>query len=183
MRVQMTDVRRGSECCDRGVGVEHEIRQLPDRCRQDRCEPDRGGRITDQHRRDRAAGGDGLSGDGREPGDAVRDVKVARGDVKGMPDMKALLALGEAAREQIGSGIAVLATTFEDGKAAMVVAVTDDVRARGAAADAIVKALAALAGGRGGGKPHMAQAGLPSVESITTVLAAVDGVVASLVTD
>ena len=137
------------------------------------CTPCRVGTTQLAMSLDRVAGGRGTR----------RDVKVARGDVKGMPDMKALLALGEAAREQIGSGIAVLATTFEDGKAAMVVAVTDDVRARGAAADAIVKALAALAGGRGGGKPHMAQAGLPSVESITTVLAAVDGVVASLVTD
>jgi alanyl-tRNA synthetase len=128
-------------------------------------------------------GGGGGLGDLLGKATSVRDVKVARGEVKGMPDMKALLALGEAAREQIGSGVAVLATTFEDGKAAMVVAVTDDVRARGAAADAIVKALAALAGGRGGGKPHMAQAGLPSVESIATVLAAVDGVVVSLMAD
>ena len=111
----------------------------------------------------------------------VRGVTVARGEMRGIPDMKALQALGEAAREQIGSGVAVLATTFDDGKAAMIVAVTDDVRARGVAADAIVKMLASLGGGRGGGKPHMAQAGLPSVEAIATVLGAVDDVVASLV--
>jgi len=45
-----------------------------------------------------------------------------------------------------------------------------------------VKALATIGGGRGGGKPHMAQAGLPTVDAIALVLGAVDGVVASLVT-
>ncbi|MES3032788.1 MAG: alanine--tRNA ligase [Gemmatimonadota bacterium] len=127
-------------------------------------------------------GGGGGLGDVLGKAVTVNGVKVASGEVKGIPDMKALLALGDAMREQLGSGIGVLATTFEDGKAAMVATVTDDVRARGVAADAVVKALAALGGGRGGGKPHMAQAGLPSVEAIGTVLGAVEGVVASLVT-
>jgi len=127
-------------------------------------------------------GGGGGLGDVIGKASIVHGMKVASGEVKGIPDMKALLALGDAMREQIGSGIGVLAATFEDGKAAMVTTVTDDLRARGVAADAIVRALATIAGGRGGGKPHMAQAGLPTVEAIATVLAAVDGVVASLVT-
>jgi alanyl-tRNA synthetase len=126
-------------------------------------------------------GGGGLS-DLLGKASTVNGIKVASGEVKGIPDMKALLALGDALREQIGSGIGVLATTFDDGKAAMVTTVTDDVRARGVAADAIVKALATIGGGRGGGKPHMAQAGLPTVDAIALVLGAVDGVVASLVT-
>ena len=111
----------------------------------------------------------------------INGAKVASGEVSGVPDMKALLALGDAVREQIGSGIGVLAARFEDGKAAMVATVTDDIRARGVAADAIVKALATIGGGRGGGKPHMAQAGLPSVEAIAAVLGAVESVVAELV--
>ncbi len=127
-------------------------------------------------------GGGGGLGDVLGKSISVNGVKVASGEVKGIPDMKALLALGDAMREQLGSGIGVLATTFEDGKAAMVATVTDDVRARGVAADAVVKALATLGGGRGGGKPHMAQAGLPSVEAIAIVLGAVEGVVAALVT-
>jgi alanyl-tRNA synthetase len=53
------------------------------------------------------------------------------------------------------------------------VVVTDDLRARGVRADAIVRDLAAAAGGKGGGKPHMAQAGLPDASRIATALDAV----------
>ena len=51
--------------------------------------------------------------------------------------------------------------TFEDGKSSLLVVATDDARDRGVRADAVIKELAQLAGGRGGGKPHMAQAGGP----------------------
>ena len=139
-------------------------------------------RATEKRLAEALKGGGGGLGDVLGKAITVNGVKVASGEVKGIPDMKALLALGDAMREQLGSGIGVLATTFEDGKAAMVATVTDDVRARGVAADAVVKALATLGGGRGGGKPHMAQAGLPSIDAITIVLGAVEGVVATLVT-
>ncbi|MCC7053561.1 MAG: alanine--tRNA ligase [Gemmatimonadaceae bacterium] len=111
----------------------------------------------------------------------VHGVALVAGEIVGVPDMKSLQAMGEALREKLGSGIGVLATQFEDGKAAMVAVVSDDVRARGTGADAIVKALAALGGGRGGGKPHLAQAGLPDAAAIATVLGATEGVVAGLV--
>ena len=111
----------------------------------------------------------------------VGGVKVVSGEVGSVPDMKALLTLGDALRDQLGTGgIGVLAARFEDGKAAIVVAVTDDVRTRGVGADVLVKELAAIGGGRGGGKPHMAQAGLAGPEAIATVLEAVQGVVARL---
>ncbi|HYW51243.1 MAG TPA: alanine--tRNA ligase-related protein, partial [Gemmatimonadaceae bacterium] len=103
-------------------------------------------------------GGGGGLGDLLGKAVTINGVKVASGEVSGIPDMKALLALGEVMREKLGSGIGVLGATFEDGKAAMVATVTDDVRARGVGADALVKELAAIGGGRGGGKPHMAQA-------------------------
>jgi alanyl-tRNA synthetase len=48
--------------------------------------------------------------------------------------------------------------------------VTDDLRARGVRADAIVRDVAAIAGGRGGGKPHMAQAGVPDAERMASAL-------------
>ena len=130
---------------------------------------------------DALKGGGGGLGDVLSKATTVSGVKVASGEVTGIPDMKALLALGDAMRDQMGSGIGVLVTRFEDGKAAMVATVTDDIRARGVGADALVKALATIGGGRGGGKPHMAQAGLPTVEAIAAVLEAVDGVVSSVV--
>jgi alanyl-tRNA synthetase len=76
-------------------------------------------------------------------------------------DVKELQALGDAVREKLGSGVGVLAASFEDGKNALLVVVTDDLRERGIRADALIKDIAAAAGGRGGGKPHMAQAGIP----------------------
>jgi alanyl-tRNA synthetase len=76
-------------------------------------------------------------------------------------DVKELQSLGDAVREKLGSGVGVLAASFEDGKNTLLVVVTDDLRERGVRADALIKDIAAAAGGRGGGKPHMAQAGIP----------------------
>ena len=92
-------------------------------------------------------------------------------------DLASLKALGDAVREGLGSGVAALAATFEDGKNSLVVVVTDDLRARGVRADAIIKDVAALAGGRGGGQAHMAQAGIPDASRIPAALDGLIGVV------
>jgi alanyl-tRNA synthetase len=76
-------------------------------------------------------------------------------------DVRELQALGDALREQLHSGVGVLAASFEDGKNTLLAVVTDDLRNRGLRADALIREIAAIAGGRGGGKPHMAQAGVP----------------------
>ncbi len=137
-------------------------------------------RTLEKRLADAMKGGGGGLADLLGKAATINGTKVASGEVSGVPDMKALLALGDAVREQLGSGIGVLVARFEDGKAAMVATVTDDIRARGVAADAIVKALATIGGGRGGGKPHMAQAGLPSADAIAAVLGAVESVAAGL---
>ena len=87
-------------------------------------------------------------------------------------DAKALQAMGDALREQLRSGVGLLAARLEDGKGSLLVVVTDDLRERGIRADAIVREIAAVIGGRGGGKPHMAQAGLPDASRIGEALAA-----------
>jgi alanyl-tRNA synthetase len=86
-----------------------------------------------------------------------------------VPDVKSLQALGDAIREQLGSGIAVLGAALADEKGALLAVVTDDVKDRGLRADIVVRDVAATVGGRGGGKAHMAQAGV-SVEQIDTAL-------------
>jgi alanyl-tRNA synthetase len=86
-------------------------------------------------------------------------------------DVKELQTLGDAVREKLGSGVGVLAASFEDGKNALIVVVTDDLRERGVRADALIKDIAAAAGGRGGGKPHMAQAGIPDASRFDDALA------------
>jgi alanyl-tRNA synthetase len=53
----------------------------------------------------------------------------------------------------------------------MLTVVSDDLRDRGVRADAIVRELAAAAGGKGGGKPHMAQAGIPDADRMKSVVA------------
>ncbi len=106
----------------------------------------------------------------------VGDVTVIAAAVPAM-DMKSLQALGDAVREQMGSGVAILAASFDDGKNSIVGIVTDDLRERGLRADTIVRDVAAAAGGRGGGKPHMAQAGIPDAARLADALAAVPGVV------
>jgi alanyl-tRNA synthetase len=86
-------------------------------------------------------------------------------------DVKELQTLGDAIREKLGSGVGVLAASFEDGKNTLLVVVTDDLRERGLNAGSLIKELAAAAGGRGGGKPHMAQAGIPDASRFGDALA------------
>ena len=86
-------------------------------------------------------------------------------------DVKALQAMGDALREQIKSGVGLLGARLEDGKGSLIAVVTDDLREKGVRADAIVRELATAVGGRGGGKPHMAQAGIPDASRLGEVLA------------
>ena len=95
-------------------------------------------------------------------------------------DVKTLQALGDALREQLGSGVAVIGASFEDGKSALLGVVTDDLRDRGVRADAVIKEVAAIAGGRGGGKAHMAQAGVPDAARLPDALREVERVVRTL---
>ena len=75
------------------------------------------------------------------------------------------------------SGVAVLSASFDDGKNSLLCIVTDDLRERGLRADTILRDVAAIAGGRGGGKPHMAQAGVPDAARLPDAIAAVTGIV------
>ena len=58
------------------------------------------------------------------------------------------------------SGVAVVAADLPGGKHTLFTFVTDDLIDRGVRADAIVREVAVVVGGRGGGRPHMAQAGV-----------------------
>ncbi|MDQ3555786.1 MAG: alanine--tRNA ligase, partial [Gemmatimonadota bacterium] len=71
-----------------------------------------------------------------------------------------LRVLGDRLRNSLGSGVAVVAATVGE-RASLLAVVTDDLVGRGVRADHLVRAAAAHAGGKGGGRPHMAQAGIP----------------------
>ncbi|HEX6942517.1 MAG TPA: alanine--tRNA ligase [Gemmatimonadaceae bacterium] len=110
-----------------------------------------------------------------EGASAIDGIRAVSSLVK-VPDVKALQALGDAVREQPGPLVAALGATFDDQKSALLVVVTDGARERGVRADEVVRELAAVAGGRGGGKPHMAQAGIPDGGRLPDALAALDRV-------
>ncbi|MHB8080379.1 MAG: DHHA1 domain-containing protein, partial [Candidatus Krumholzibacteriia bacterium] len=84
----------------------------------------------------------------------------------------ALLALGDHVRDRLGTlGVVVLGAEWE-GKATLLVSLTPDlVAAKRLHAGDLVKAIAAQVGGRGGGKPNTAQAGLPDAASVEPALA------------
>ena len=92
-------------------------------------------------------------------------VVVSGGGYGSVDDMK---ALGDRLRERLGSGVAVLAEL--EGKPMLVAVVTDDLIQRGIRADAVVREVAALVGGKGGGKPHIAQAGVGDASKLAEVL-------------
>ena len=71
----------------------------------------------------------------------------------------------------------MLGASLADGKSTVLVVVSDDLREKGVRADAIVRDVAAVAGGRGGGKPHMAQAGIPDVSKLDAALAEAPAIV------
>jgi alanyl-tRNA synthetase len=107
--------------------------------------------------------------------------RLVVGEVR-VDDAKALQGLGDTLREQLTSGVGLLAARLEDGKGSLLAVVTDDLRAKGLRADAIVRDVAALAGGRGGGKPHMAQAGIPDADRIGAALSEAPKLVAAMLT-
>jgi alanyl-tRNA synthetase len=82
-----------------------------------------------------------------------------------------LRVLGDGLRERLGSGVAVLASGGE--RPMLMAVVTDDMITRGVRADRVVREVAALAGGKGGGKPHMAQAGVTEPDKLPDALARV----------
>ncbi len=87
-----------------------------------------------------------------------------------VPDIKALRDLADQLRDKLGSGIVVLGAEL-DGKANLLVTVTKDLTGRYRAGE-LVAALAPLVGGRGGGKPELAQAGGSQPEKLEEALAA-----------
>ncbi|WP_333652551.1 alanine--tRNA ligase [Dissulfurispira sp.] len=86
-------------------------------------------------------------------------------------EQKDLRVLADNVRDRLGSGIIVLASA-KDGQASIVAMVTDDL-VKKYNARAILKKVAEIAGGRGGGKAEMAQGGTKEIEKLDKALEAV----------
>jgi alanyl-tRNA synthetase len=128
-----------------------------------------------------AMAGTGAGGGASDADEAVEvaGVKLARRVVEGL-DKDALRALADSLKAKITSGVVVLASRAE-GRVQMVVAVTPDLTAR-LKAGQVVKELAPIVGGAGGGRPDFAEAGGKLPEKIDDMLAAAEKVIARLLT-
>ena len=92
-------------------------------------------------------------------------------------DVRALRAMADSLREKLGSGVGVLGAEF-DGKGSFIAVVTEDlIKNRGLMAGDLVRSVAQLTGGSGGGKSHLAQAGARDTSKIDHALAAVPNIV------
>ena len=101
----------------------------------------------------------------------VGDVKLMARAVEGI-DIKDLKSLADEGKKQLGSGVVALVGVTEDGKASLVVGVTSDLTSRFSAVDLARKGGEVL-GGKGGGRPDMAQAGGPDGTKAEAALAAI----------
>jgi len=85
-------------------------------------------------------------------------------------DMNGLRNLGDQLIAKLGEGVVVLVSA-KDGKVSLVVMASNEAMSKGAHAGNLVKELAVLVGGGGGGRPNMAQAGGKNPDGIDAVLA------------
>ena len=105
----------------------------------------------------------------------VKGISVVSRRVEGV-DASMLRELAENAGTKIGSGVVVLGLA-SDGKASLVAVVSQDLQKR-LHAGRIIKEVAALVGGSGGGRPDFAQAGGKNAEKLDEALQAVYNIVA-----
>jgi alanyl-tRNA synthetase len=90
--------------------------------------------------------------------------------VQSMPSAS-LMEMADMLKAKVTSGVIVLASVYED-KPVFIAAATPDVVKKGVHSGKLVKKVAEIAGGGGGGKPEMAQAGARNVDKIDEALAA-----------
>ncbi len=111
--------------------------------------------------------------------ESVHGVQVAARVVEGA-DAETIANMADAAEKHLGSAVIVLGTV-SDGKVALVARVSPDLIARGLNAGAIVRAVAKITGGGGGGRADFAQAGGRDPAKLADALAAVPGLVADAI--
>ena len=99
----------------------------------------------------------------------VKGVKLLATSVPGV-DMNGLRDLGDQLKDKLGDGVVVLASEL-DGKVNLIAMATDGVQTKGAHAGNLIKGIAALVGGGGGGRPNMAQAGGKNPAGIPNAIA------------
>ena len=85
-------------------------------------------------------------------------------------DMNGLRNLGDKLKDKLGEGVVVLASSTAPDKVSLIVMVSEAAIKKGAHAGNLIKELAVLVGGGGGGRPNMAQAGGKNAAGIAAVI-------------
>ena len=109
----------------------------------------------------------------------IKGVKVLAVRADGV-DMNGLRELGDQLKEKLGEGVIVIASAA-DGKVNLMATATEGVLKQGVHAGNLIKGIAGLVGGGGGGRPNMAQAGGKNPEGIEAALAKVPELVSQQV--
>jgi alanyl-tRNA synthetase len=122
-------------------------------------------------------GGDSTGTAAQDDARDVKGVKLIARRVNGL-EKTALRGLSDSLRDRLGSGLVVIASE-NDGKVALVVSVTKDLTGR-IQAGRVVKELAPIVGGGGGGRPDFAEAGGKDPSKIDELLQRAPEVVGSL---
>jgi len=107
----------------------------------------------------------------------VEGIKVISAELP-LDSSKTLREIGDRVREKMGSGVAVLGGIL-NGKAALLTLVSKDLTGKVKAGD-IVSVTAQIVGGKGGGRPDMAQAGGPMADKLPEAMKSVPDVVRNL---
>jgi alanyl-tRNA synthetase len=105
----------------------------------------------------------------------VNGVKVLATKVPDV-DMNGLRTLGDQLKDKIGEGVIVLASSIGSDKVSLLAMATDEAMKKGAHAGNLIKEIAVLVGGGGGGRPNMAQAGGKDAAGIDAAIAKVSEV-------
>jgi alanyl-tRNA synthetase len=121
-----------------------------------------------------------TGGGGNGAGDGIREVAGVRYSLRLLDGVPArdLKSLADDLKKKLGSGVVALVSTAE-GKASLVVGVTDDLKERLSAIDLVRAGSAAVGGKGGGGRPDMAQAGGPDAAQAQAALDAIEQAIAA----
>jgi alanyl-tRNA synthetase len=155
------------------VGADH----VADAVSKLQAEAKRLARENDQLKMKAALGG-GAGGPAVDESVTIGDIKMVAKRVSGL-DKNALRGLSDSLRDRIGRGVVVLAAE-QDGKVSLLVSVTKDVTDR-VKAGQLVKELAPMVGGGGGGRPDFAEAGGKDGSQIDAMLARARELIAAAV--
>jgi len=146
---------------------------VPQRARQLLEERDRLERLIDELRQSGGGGEEVVADDSVDVGGASIPVRAVRLKVRDADDAR---AWGDAFLSE-GGGVAVAAAEDPEGKLALFAFASDAAIGHGVRADDVVRRVAAVADGRGGGRPHLAQAGVGDADRVDDALRTLPGVV------